>query len=431
MTEGMRRVVLAIFIYGGFEGLVVNLFYPNTLAYLPKDVMIAITYFGLMSGVRSSSGSLTRFNGPAMVFALLCVMSVALSLSVAPMGLAVALKQRLFYIPLMFVGYHYTRGDADLARLLRVMAWFAIPVGLFGIYLYFGGPYTLKGMGAEYSHTFISTAGEAGIAFYRVPGTFNSPGQYGAFLMLTGTYLVGFLLVKDLRPSDRNLIIAALACILPALLASGSRTPQLMFFIFSGVLALMSRQVGRAGVLAALVYFLLIFSFDYFGAGVSDRVGSTFTQENGDRFRATFFGQLFLPQLIANPLGEGLGRATIGARHFMSDDVELVESYLGLLATEMGVLGVVSFVVLAIVIGLQLVQARPWIKGAPAAPIWNAAFLLLLSTLLLTANSTGLDSIPGNQYFWFFLGVAMKMVDMRRTQWMFDRVGEPARGPGG
>jgi hypothetical protein len=431
MTEAMRRVVLAIFIYCGFEGLVVNLFYPNPLAYLPKDFMIAILYVGLLSGTTPSIGSLSRFSGPAVVFALVCFMSVAIPSNITLLGLGVALKQKLFYIPLMYVGYHYMRGDADLARLLRVIAWFAIPVGLFGVYLYFGGPYTLKDIGAEYSHTFFSTSGQAGISFYRVPGTFNSPGQYGSFLMHTGTYLIGFLLVQQLRPRDRYLAVAAMACILPALLVSGSRSPQLLLLVFAGVLALQSRQVGRIGLLAALGYFILVFSFDYFGAGVSDRTGSTFSQENWDRFTGTFFGQLFLPAIMQNPLGRGLGRATIGARHFMEDQVELVESYLGLLATEMGLLGVVSFLVLAVVIGVQLVRSRAWIKNTPAAPIWNAAFLLLMSTLLLTTNSTGLDSIPGNQFFWFFLGVAMKMVDIQRTQWMFDHVSEPGRSAGG
>lgn len=421
MNDTQRRLVYVIFLYTCIEGLVVNLFYPNVLAYLPKDAMIAMLYLGLM-GRTNQSGSVARFTAPFMFFVMVCLMFIAMPTPVSPLGLGVALKQRLFYIPLMFAGYHFLRGDADLARLLRVIAWSSIPVSLFGIYLFFAGPSALKALGGDYSHVFFSTAGAGGVAFYRVPGTFNSPGQYGAYLYTVATLMIGFLLVTGLSPKDRRMIFLALTCLIPAMLVSGSRAPLLLFFVQSGLIAMMSRKLSRAGLAGGIGYLVVILSLEFFGVGVSDRMASTISQENFQRFGDTFFGQLWFQPILTNPLGEGLAVATIGARHFSPAGVRLVESYLGVLGTEMGLMGVASFMGLVIPIGLYMVRARAWMGNAAAHSIWIAIFLQTMFAILLTTNSTGLDAIPGNLFFWFFVGVAVKMVDLERTKLMLDKV---------
>jgi hypothetical protein len=429
MTDTQRRLVFAVFVYACIEGLVINLFYPNPIAYLPKDLLIGFLYLGLMSNGQARGGSVAQFAMPFVLFSAVCVLYVAVPTVVTPVGISVALKQRLYYIPLMFAGYHFLRGDADLARLLRVIAWSSIPVSLFGVYLYFGGPMALRTMGAEYSHIFLSTMGESGSFFYRVPGTFNSPGQFGAYLYTVCTLLVGFLLVKGLAPSDRRMILLALACAIPAMLATGSRTPLLLFLLLAGLVAMLSREMSRAGVIAGLLYVIIVISLNYLGTGVAERVGSIATQENVERFTGTFFGQLWFTQMLASPMGEGLGVATIGARHFSpAGTVRLVESYLGILSTEMGALGVAAFLGLAVPIGIRVVQARAWMTHAPGRPIWVAIFFLTLVNLALTSNSTALDAIPGNLYFWFFLGIAFKMVDLERTRLMWTQ--EPSHRPG-
>lgn len=431
MTETQRRLVYAIFLYTCIEGLVVNFFYPNPLAYLPKDVMIVMLYLGLM-GRTANSGSIAKFTMPAAFFALVCFMFVAMPTPVAPMGMAVALKQRLLYIPLMFAGYHFLRGDADLVRLLRVIAWSSIPVSLFGIFLFFAGPSWLSSVGAGYSHVFFSTVGAGGQDFYRVPGTFNSPGQYGAYLYIVSSIMVGFLLVTGLSPRDRRMILLALVCLIPAMLVSGSRAPLLLFLVQSGLIAMMSRQLSRAGLATGIGYLVVILSLEFFGVGVADRMSSTVSQENFTRFTGTFFGQLWFTTLWTNPLGDGLAVATIGARHFSQTGVRLVESYLGILGTEMGIIGVATFFGLVLPIAIFLVRARGWMRNAAGHSIWLALFLHVIFTILLSTNGTGLDAIPGNLYFWFFVGVAVKMVDLERTRLMFEKVGgEPALASGG
>lgn len=417
MSPTQRRLVHLMFLYVCIEGLVVNIMYPNTLAYLPKDVVLLLLYVGLAAGEQARGGTVARLTPAFLGFAAVCAFYLAISTPVAMMGVAVSLKQRLFYVPLVYVGYHYMRGDADIAKLLRLMAWSSIPVSLFGTYLFFAGPGALAAIGANYSHEFFSTTGAAGVAFWRVPGTFNSPGQYGAYLYYVGTLFAGFLLVTGLRRQDRLLLLGAMACLLPALLTSGSRTPLLLLFVSSGVVAVLSRKLSRAGILGAVVYFIIVGSIGYFGSGVGDRVTSIATQENVDRFTGTFFGQLFVAQAMANPGGLGLGTATIGARHFSPPGtVRLVESYFGVLATEMGLLGLGAFLILAVMVVALLVRGRAWMRQAPGLPIWNALFVQSMLTVALMPVSTGVDAIPMNLYFWFFVGLAIKMADLERLR---------------
>lgn len=417
LTDTQRRLVFAIFLYTCIEGLVVNFLHPNPIAYLPKDALIGLLYLGMMTNGAARGGSIARFAMPYAIFALVCVVFVAMPTPVSPLGMSVALKQKLFYVPLMYAGYHFLRGDADLARLLRVIGWSSIPVSLFGVYLYFGGPFALRAMGAQYSHIFLSTMGETGAFHYRVPGTFNSPGQFGGYLYLVATLMVGFLLVKDQAPGDRRMVLLALACAIPAMLVTGSRTPMLFFLLLSGLVAVLSRDLSRVGMIGAAVYGLLMLSFNYFGTGVAERFGSILSVENFDRFLGTYFGQLWITQMLEHPLGQGVGVATVGARHFSpAGTVHLVESYFGILAAEMGVLGVAAFVGLGVPIGVYLMRTRASMVDAPGHPIWIAIFLQLMVMLLLTMNSTGLDAIPGNLYFWFLLGVAVKMADLERDR---------------
>jgi hypothetical protein len=206
-----------------------------------------------------------------------------------------------------------------------------------------------------------------------------------------------------------------------------------LFFVLSGLIAILSRQLSRFGAAGAVGYFVMIVALDYLGGGVADRMASIFTADNVNRFTSTFFGQLWFSQLMADPVGGGLGIATVGARHFSPPgSVRLVESYIGILVTEMGILGLIGFAALAVPIGAYLMRSRRWMRASAGNPIWIAGFLQLMFILLLTMNGTALDAIPSNLYFWFFLGVLVKMVDLERTRLMFETVGSDApRGPGG
>jgi hypothetical protein len=400
--------------YTCVEGLVINILYPNTLPFIFKDFAIVAAYLALMTDQRGGSGSLSKLTPAFFGFALITLLFLFMPSPVSPLGMLVAVKQRLLYIPLMYVGYHYLREDRDYFGLVRLMAITSIPVSLFGIYLYFVGPVGLTSIGAKYSAIIGSGAGSHGQQFWRVPSTFTSPGQFGIFLLANGAVFVGVLFGKSANKKLRTLTIVALVVLMAALLVSGSRTPLLLLLMIAALILIMTGRLGGIGIAAAGAYAVFAVAFSYFGGGVEDRVGSIASWEHVERFRDTYFGQLFLKFLQQSPMGFGLGRATLGARHFNQwQNVMLVESYFGIIAAEMGVLGLGIFGWLIAAVVSLLWKMRRVMSSSPFEVNWLSIALFVASTAAMLPIGTPIDASPGNLYFWFFLGILVKMYDQQ------------------
>ena len=412
--NNLRRFSYIIFIYTCVEGLVINILYPNTLPFIFKDFGIIAAYLALMTDSRGGSGSLKKLTPGFMGFSLLTVLFLFMPSPVSFFGMLVAVKQRLFYIPLAYVGYHFMGDERDYFGLMKVMAITSIPVSAFGIYLYFVGPAGLTTLGAKYSAVIGSGAGAYGSEFWRVPATFNSPGQFGLFLMAHGSAFLGLLFGKTPDKKQRTLTMVAMVMLLAALMVSGSRTPLLLLFMIAALILIMTGRLGGIGVAAAGGYAVFAVAFAYFGGGVQDRVGSIASWEHVERFKDTYFGQLFTEYLKESPMGFGLGRATIGARHFNQwSNVMLVESYFGIIAAEMGVLGVAVFGWLSVSVVAVLWKMKRMMASSPFNVNWLALALFVVSTVALLPVGTPIDSSPGNLYFWFFLGMLVKMYDQQ------------------
>lgn len=409
----VRTLTMLIFAYTTVEGLVINIMYPNTLPFIFKDFAILAAYLVLMMDGRGWDGSLGKVSGALAVYSLVIIFFLIMPSQVSLLGMLVAVKQRLFYIPLAWLGYHFVKQDSDVMDLARLMALTAIPACVFGIYLYFVGPSGLTSIGANYSAVFNSTAGEHGIAFWRVPGTFTSPGQYGGFLLFNSVLFAGLLLTPSVQARQRSLTLVALVVALGALMVSGSRSPVLFFLLCCLVILVVTGPIRGIGVWASGLYGLFTVGFSFFGDGVMDRVGSIASFEHVERFKDTYFGQLFWPMLWQSPMGFGLGRATLGARHFTDwANIMLVESYFGILVAETGLLGLAAFVVAIVQVIIALARCHFVMRTAPLNTVWYAVVLPVLITALLMPISTGIDAAPCNLYFWFFLGVSLKMYDL-------------------
>jgi len=415
-VKNLRWLTYLIFIYTCIEGLVINIMYPNTLPFIYKDFAIIAAYIVLLSDSRANAGSVARLTPAIIGFALVTVLFLAMPSPVAFFGMLVAVKQRLLYIPLVYIGYHFLRDERDYFGLIRVMAITAIPVSIFGIYLYFVGPSGLTTLGAKYSAIIGSTAGSHGIVFWRVPSTFNSPGQFGCFLLAHGAALLGVLFGTGASKKLRSISMVSMICVLAALLVSGSRTPLLLLVVIAALLLMMTGRLGGIGIAAAGGYVIFAVAFSYFGGGVEDRVGSIASWEHVERFRTTYFGQLFWDFLQESPMGFGLGRATIGARHFNEwQNVMLVESYFGVVAAEMGFLGLAAFSWLSAMIVSFLMQMRKVMATSALYVNWLSLALFLVMVLAMLPVGTPIDASPGNLYFWFLLGMLAKMYDLHRS----------------
>jgi hypothetical protein len=61
---------------------------------------------------------------------------------------------------------------------------------------------------------------------------------------------------------------------------------------------------------------------------------------------------------------------------------------------------------------IVLLQCRKVMRHAPGNVLWYANVLLVLAIAALMPISTTIDAAPGNLYFWFFIGTALKLYDL-------------------
>jgi len=412
MTPFNRRLLILALLYVCVEGLVINVTFPSKIGFILKDAMLILAYLSLVGTNRGESfGSLGRLAAPLAVFALIQTLYLMLPSGLPLLARSVGWKMRLLYIPVMFLAYRYVRTFDDLKRLSFIMLAAAVPVSLFGIYLYFAGPGVLRSMGGTYSAMVYSTTG-----FWRVPGTFTSPGQYGHYLTFHCLLAVGLLVSGDLSARRRLLLWGSLALMVLAMLASGSRAPLVLAAACAGLTIVSLRRVSRLVSMSVVVYTVFAVAFVTLGAGVADRVDSIASTDHIDRFRDTYFGQLFLSKLIDDPMGVGLGAATIGARHFTEfGQVILMESYYGIVAVETGLLGLGSVLWLSAAVLLVIWRWRALMLTAGAsAPMWHVLALFAVATVLLLPVGPVLDGPPTNVYFWLSLGIAARLYDLER-----------------
>ena len=412
MTPFTRKLLMFAVLYSSVEGLVVNMTFPSKLGFIVKDAALIAAYVLLLAGgQRRQVGSLTRFTVALAVFALVQTLYLLIVSDMPMAARLIGWKMRLIYVPAMLLAYWYVRSFEDYKRFALTLTVVAIPLSLFGIYLYFAGPTLLRSMGGTYSAIVYSTTG-----VWRVPGTFTSPGQYGLYLTFNAILAMSLLFLGRLSFSLKVVLWTAIGVMVIAMMASGSRTPIILTLACAGLLTISLRRVGRLISMSIVLYAVFAVGFATLGAGVADRVDSIASMEHADRFKRTYFGQLFVAQLMDQPTGHGLGSATVGARHFTEfGEVVLMESYFGVVSYETGLLGLGAFLwVCAAVVAAQWKGRAVMRQSGEFAAPWHAMALFVTMIVLMLPVGTLLDAAPVNLYFWVALGFAAKLYDLER-----------------
>lgn len=413
MTPFTRKLLYAALLYTCIEGLAVNMTYPSKLGFVAKDVLLVLAYASVFATNEGRPfGSLSRLRVPIALFALTqtLYLMVAGESRFPLLARLVGWKMKLLYIPVMFLGYRFIRSVDDFRKMTIVLVAAAIPVSIFGIYLYFAGPAVLRAMGGTYAAVFYSTSG-----VWRVPGTFTSPGQYGMYLTFNTLLAAGLLISGRITPRVRVMLWVAVGFMVVAMLASGSRGPLVITIAAVGLTIVALGRVGRLVSMSVLLYAVFAIGFFALGAGVSERVDSIASTEHMARFQRTYFGQLFLDRLAEKPMGLGLGSATLGARHFTEfRELVFVESYFGVIAIETGMLGLGAILLVAAAILLNSWRCRAIMARAESAAEWHVMALFSTMVILLMPVGAHLEATPANLYFWLSIGICAKLYDLER-----------------
>lgn len=236
-----------------------------------------------------------------------------------PMGILIAIRPYLEWIPLFYLGYRYLNDQKTIIKMSFILLITTSINAVVAVVQYFLGPYWLASLSQGYS-IFVfdngrSVAGSAGQALLRPPGLGNDMGFSGVLALISVPFLLYLYLNYSHKhqPGAKLVLFVFSVLIILGVISSTSRSMLLIFIaeIFLLAIYLIFLNIkGRWNI--ALIIGIISLTF-YFVAATSpillDRYQSisspstlwtTFSQKEGFRLNRV----TNLPNLVLNyPLG--------------------------------------------------------------------------------------------------------------------------------
>jgi hypothetical protein len=420
----------------------------NMAIYFGKDFLIGVTYVSFVFSARRTKLAFFRppFLLPLSIFFWLGMVQIFNPNSPSIFYGLMGAKIYFYYVPLMFIGYALLRSEEDLRRLLVWNLIFAGVISLLGIIQAIVGPVFLNptklapeiaGLSRLYREAPIS-----GVRMLRPNSVFVSEGRFSTYLLLMwilGLGSTAYLVARVQR--GRRYVLLGVALIAGAIVLSGSRTAFAYGIISVLVLgsAFMkggptSQRVGirkvmkavrRLAILVAMALFALAFLFPTDVGSRWALYSETLSPESpayevSRRAWEYPVGELMKAFDDENWfLGHGIGTASLGIGY-----VALVlgkplpgigvESGFGALLLELGFLGPILWVILALSIVYHLWRVVRRLTDTPLYPLgfsifWYAALLLLPFTY---GSLTSYQNYVMNAYLWLLIGVLFRLPDL-------------------
>jgi hypothetical protein len=427
-----------------FEDLARKYLGNNMAIYFAKDFLVAVVYFSFFLAIRRKE--VKTFRPPFFMALLLLVwfgvMQVFNPASSSLVYGLLGMKLYFYYIPLLFVGYALLNTEAELRRFLFVN------LGLILIIVSLGIVQSILG------HTFLNpehpqediqnlsqlyrVAPISGVIVYRPTSVFVSTGRFGDFVLVASLLVFGFsgyLLLRHRR--GRNLAFLALAVTFAgvALCASrgvflwstGSAIVCAVAFLWGapwrqGEAVRVMRTLQRAVLGMALAVVVLLLTYP---EALLDRLAvySETLSPNSPASELVYRARDYpLQNFLAAfdyprwPYGYGIGTASLGVQYvsriFHVPPMGVgVESGYGALVVELGIVGLLLFLILSVAVVHGAWRIVRQLKGTPWFPL---AFVIFWYAFLLMVpmTFTGLASYQDfvmNAYLWLLLGILFRL----------------------
>jgi hypothetical protein len=408
------KLVALLLVYACVEGVVINLSYPNKIAFLYKDfylIALYLYFFGRNPSLLFSAPRpvLEMVRGCWAVTASIILFS--LMPGTALLAGMVALEQWLLYFPLAIIGFHLVKSFEQVERLIILILGLSLPVVAFALLQYFQGPEIMQELGMNYAYVFYTSWRPGFTTYWRVPATFNAPGQFGSYLNIIGCLSLAYVLFK---PGGGPWRIGWWACLASFLgiLVSGSRGGFLTVTFGCALLLLLSGRLSRLLSVGVVLGVIVALSFAVLGEGPQGRFSDITMEETQGRLYSTAYGS-FLSYLIDDPIGRGAGIASNAARHAVgSERLVFVESYLGKIVIEMGILGLICMLWTLYSAFRASLQAVRLTNATPFQSLGHGLLVYALMNIGLTLLSTALEASPVNIFFWLLLGLLFGMAKL-------------------
>jgi len=418
----------------------------NMAIYFAKDFLVLLVYLSFFAAYRRKDRDLQTFRPPflsvLLVFIWFGAMQVFNPASTSIFYGLLGMKLYFYYIPLIFVGYAMINSEAELRKFFYINLGLMLIIAGLGIVQSIAGPRFLNpAVMADEIRLLSETyrvAPISGARVYRPTSVFVSAGRFQDLLIVSWLLVFGFggyLLLRCRR--GRNFAFLALAVMAAACVMSSSRG----VFMWSSCSALVGgvaflwgapwrqgevlrvlRTLQRAVLGVVLAVVVMLFTYPQ---AFTDRLAvfsetldprspaSELVHRTRDYPLKNFLAAFDYPRW---PYGYGIGTISLGGQYVSRffnarPPVGAVESGFGCLIVEMGIGGLILWLVVAGTIVISAWRVVRKLRGSPWFPL---AFMIFLYAFLLLLPLTfeGLQAYEDfilNAYLWLLLGVLFRL----------------------
>jgi hypothetical protein len=438
-----RRGVYLFVAWILFEDFVRKYFGNNMAIYFAKDLLAILLYISFFRAKRTKLNERFEipFRVPLIAFFFLCLLQVFNPASTSVFYGILGMKINFLYVPLIYVGYQFIESEDDLQRLLSYASRLILIVAGLGLAQSIIGPSFLNPQNLQEDIRALSTlyrSSAAGLMAYRPTSVFVSSGRFQDFLILSWIISLGYGAYLALRSRrGRTLAFIAVGVVAAASVMSASRgvfmwNTGTALLVAAGFLwgapwrqreaARVIRTIQRAALFAGIAILLLVVLFpDELGPRLA--IYSETLMPNSPESELVHRTQTYpIQQLVYAfdhprwPYGYGTGTCALGAQYVIRilgapPPSAGVESGFGNLVVELGVLGLVLWIVLSISIAISAWKIVTKLRGTPWFPLAFAIFLyavILLFPMMFAGNSPYQDFLL-NAYLWLLLGILYRL----------------------
>ena len=422
----------------------------NMALYFAKDVLVLLLY---LSFFRAQRVNLVERFRPSFIVPLLCFLFFGVIQVFNPNSTSVfyglmGMKLYFFYVPLLYVGYYFIDSERRLRSFFAFNSILILVVVCLGIAQAIIGHTFLNPTVIQQDIRDLSTAYRAspitGLVAYRPTSVFVSAGRFQNFQIVSWILTLGyggFLLLRSRK--GRLIAFTCIGVLAAGTLLTASRGVLLWnsagaLFIAAGFLwgapwrnregVRVLRIIQRAAVFVGIAIIVLMVVFP---EQLSSRLAiysetldpSSSTSELFSRSGNYPLQNFLLAFEYPNwPYGYGIGTASLGGQYVtrITHAAPMgigVESGYGNLILELGILGLILWIVLASAISRSAWSAAKSLRGSPWFPIAFAIswYAFLLAIPLSFYGFTAYEDFVLNAYFWLLLGILFRLRAVAKT----------------
>jgi hypothetical protein len=427
-----------------FEDFVRKFLGNNMAIFFAKDFLALVVYISFLAAIRRKEVTSFRppFLVPVLVFVWFGVLQIFNPASTSIWYGLMGFKLFFYYVPMVFLGYSLINSEAHLRRFFTVNIFLALIIISLGIAQSILGPSFLnpahpaediRGLSGLYRVSPIT-----GLIAYRPNSVFVSTGRYANFIMVASLLVLGFsgyVLLRQKR--GRALAFIAIAVTTAGALLTASRG-SFMFWMINALATSVAfiwgapwrqgealrvfRGIQRAALGIGLGIVLLFSAYPdallsrlaiYEETLMPDSPTSELTYRGWDYPVLNFLKAFNYDRW---PYGYGIGTTSLGVQYvtriFKAKPLGVgVESGYGALVVEMGIGGLVLWIVMSLAITVSAWRVVKKLRGSPLFPLgfvifWYVFFLLFPATF---GGMQSYEDFLFNAYFWLLLGVLFRL----------------------